>query len=155
MSDGNVAEFSAALQGEAALAAYLEKAAGTVGNLQKDAVMRWIGPAAFAPNTASTADQFAEFVASSFRESVSQGIGGWLDDDLALTRDWRFDLAGIERPVAIWHGRKDTLVPFSHGEWLAEHIPHARTSFHEQDDHMTLPVAMLDQIVEDLVEMAL
>jgi pimeloyl-ACP methyl ester carboxylesterase len=155
MSDGNVAEFSAAMQGEAALAVYLEKAAGRVGSLQKDAVMRWIGPVAFAPETASTGTHFAEFVATSFRESVSQGIGGWLDDDLALTRDWRFDLAAIERPVAIWHGGKDTLVPFSHGEWLAQNIPHARAHFHEQHDHMTLPVALLDQIVEDLVEMAL
>jgi pimeloyl-ACP methyl ester carboxylesterase len=94
-------------------------------------------------------------VATSFRESVSQGIGGWLDDDLALTRDWRFDLTAIERPVAIWHGGKDTLVPFSHCEWLAQNIPHARAHFHEQHDHMTLPVAMLDRIVADLIEMAL
>ena len=155
MSDGNVAEFSAAIQGEAALALYLEKAAGRVGNLQKDAVMGWIGPVAFAPDTASRAAYFAEFVATSFRESVSQGIGGWLDDDLALTRDWRFDLTAIDRPVAIWHGGKDTLVPFSHGEWLAQNIPHARAHFHEQHDHMTLPVALLDQIVADLIEMSL
>jgi len=155
MSDGNVAEFSAAIQGEGALKRYLENAAGRVGNLQKDAVMRWIGPVAFAPETVATATHFAEFVAKSFRESVSQGTGGWLDDDLALTRDWRFDLAAIERPVAIWHGGKDTLVPFSHGEWLAQNIPHARAHFHEQHDHMTLPVALLDQIVADLIEMAL
>jgi hypothetical protein len=51
----DVAEFSAAMQAEAALAAYLEKAAGRVGSLQKDAVMRWIGPVAFAPDTASPA----------------------------------------------------------------------------------------------------
>ena len=149
------AGFSAAMQGEAALAEYLEAAAGRVENLQKDAVMRWIGPVAFAPETAAAATHFAEFVARSFRESASQGIGGWLDDDLALTRDWRFDLGVIERPVAIWHGGKDTLVPFSHGEWLAQNIPHARAHFHEQHDHMTLPVTLLDQIVEDLVEMAL
>jgi pimeloyl-ACP methyl ester carboxylesterase len=155
MSDGNVAEFSAAMRGEAALAEYLEAAAGRVGSLQKDAVMRWIGPLAFAPETAATATHFAEFVATSFRESVSRGIGGWLDDDLALTRDWRFDVNAIERPVAIWHGGKDTLVPFSHGEWLAQNIPHARAHFHEQHDHMTLPAMLLDQIVADLVEMAL
>ena len=117
--------------------------------------MGWLGPVGFAPDTASTAAYFAAFVATSFRESVSGGIGGWVDDDLALTRDWRFDLTAIERPVAIWHGRKDTLVPFSHGQWLAEHIPHARTSFHEEDDHMTLLVAMLDRIVADLIEMTL
>jgi pimeloyl-ACP methyl ester carboxylesterase len=154
MSDGNVVEFSAAIHGEAALATYLEEAAKTVGNLQTDAVMRWIGPIALAPDTASAAGSFAEFVATSFRESVSQGIGGWLDDDLALTRDWRFDLTAIERPVAIWHGGKDTLVPFSHGVWLAQNIPRARAHFHEQHDHMTLPVAMLDRIVADLIEMA-
>jgi len=31
----------------------------------------------------------------------------------------------------------------------------ARAHFHEQHDHITLPVAMLDRIVADLIEMAL
>jgi hypothetical protein len=38
---------------------------------------------------------------------------------------------------------------------LARNIPRARARFHEQHDHMTLLVAMLDRIVTDLIEMAL
>jgi pimeloyl-ACP methyl ester carboxylesterase len=154
MSPGNVKEFSAAVQGADALRAYLEPAVERARTLQGQTVRGWFGPAASGPETAALADAFAEFVAASFREAVSQGTVGWLDDDLALTRNWGFDLASIDRPVAIWHGGADTLVPVSHGEWMATRIPRARSHFYGEHDHMTLPVAMLDAIVEDLVAMA-
>ena len=153
MSTGNVKEFSAALEGEAALRTYLDSNFVRVSTLQGNAIRGMFGPALAGPQMIA-ADAFADFVATSFRASVAHGIDGWLDDDLALLHDWGFDLASIDRPVAIWHGGADTLVPVSHGRWLASRIPRARSHFPAQHDHMTLPVVMLDAIIEELVEMA-
>jgi len=43
-----------------------------------------------------------------------------------FVRDWGFRLADIEVPVHVWHGDLDKSVPFSHGEYVAEHVPGAR-----------------------------
>ena len=61
------------------------------------------------------------------RESIGEhavnGVYGWSDDVLALARDWGFDLSEITVPVLIRYGTADVLVPPSHGEWLAAHVP--------------------------------
>jgi pimeloyl-ACP methyl ester carboxylesterase len=48
---------------------------------------------------------------------------GWIDDMLAMTRPWGFDLARLRVPVALWYGLDDVLVPRGHSEWLLRHIP--------------------------------
>jgi pimeloyl-ACP methyl ester carboxylesterase len=62
-------------------------------------------------------------------ESARVGCGettdGFVDDDLAIVAPWGFDVSAITVPVAVWYGVNDTLVPASHGEWLARTIPGA------------------------------
>jgi pimeloyl-ACP methyl ester carboxylesterase len=41
-------------------------------------------------------------------------------------------------PVAIWQGAKDRMVPFSHGQWLAAHVPGARAHLDEGEGHISL-----------------
>jgi len=69
-------------------------------------------------------------------------------------RDWGFDLAKIERPVAVWQGQQDRMVPFVHGQWLAEHIPNTRVHLYRDEGHLSLAVTALDRIIEDLVAIA-
>jgi pimeloyl-ACP methyl ester carboxylesterase len=61
------------------------------------------------------------------RESIGEhavnGVCGWSDDVLALTRAWGFDVSEITVPVLIRYGTADVLVPPRHGEWLAAHVP--------------------------------
>lgn len=59
------------------------------------------------------------------KEAGRNGVWGWVDDDLAFTHPWGFDPAQIGVPLQIWYGTSDVLVPASHGEWLANHIPGA------------------------------
>jgi hypothetical protein len=56
-------------------------------------------------------------------EWAFNGVGGWVDDDLAFTRPWGFDVSNIAVPVLIIYGSADVLVPSAHGRWLAAHVP--------------------------------
>ncbi|HEX6871464.1 MAG TPA: alpha/beta hydrolase [Micromonosporaceae bacterium] len=62
---------------------------------------------------------------ATYREALREGPHGWIDDVLALRRDWGFSLAGITGPVRLWHGKEDNLAPASHTEWLARQIRRA------------------------------
>ena len=56
-------------------------------------------------------------------ERSRDGVGGWVDDDLAFLQPWGFDIATISVPVLVWYGAADVLVPRAHGEWLASNVP--------------------------------
>lgn len=58
-------------------------------------------------------------------ESFRAG-GLWLARELAyLDRDWRFDLAEVRAPVALWYGDRDTVCPVPIGKAFAERLPDA------------------------------
>jgi pimeloyl-ACP methyl ester carboxylesterase len=59
---------------------------------------------------------------ATFEEAVN-GVGGWVDDDLAFLQPWGFDVGAVAVPVLIRYGRTDVLVPAAHGEWLAANVP--------------------------------
>jgi pimeloyl-ACP methyl ester carboxylesterase len=81
--------------------------------------------------------EMAEYQTSSAQGGVAPGSQGWWDDNCTL-RPWGFDLASITVPVLVLHGRKDMMVPFSHGEWLAAHIPGVEAWLLDDDGHLTL-----------------
>jgi pimeloyl-ACP methyl ester carboxylesterase len=56
-------------------------------------------------------------------EEAVNGVGGWVDDDLAFLKPWGFDVGSISVPVLIRYGLTDVLVPPGHGEWLAANVP--------------------------------
>lgn len=64
-------------------------------------------------------------IAQSYVEALRTGPHGWIDDVLALRRDWGFDLSDISVPVRLWHGEQDRFAPASHTRWLAARIPGA------------------------------
>jgi hypothetical protein len=83
------------------------------------------------------------------REACRRGVWGWVDDDLAFVRPWGFALAAIRVPVSIWQGAHDHMVPFAHGEWLAQHVPGATVHLYDDEGHLSLAQQM-PRIVADL-----
>lgn len=154
MGEENVTEFSDALEGEAALRPFLLRDAEELAAVRPEDVAASLGNLVSAVDTKAITGEFAVYLAESFQRSVSSGIEGWVDDDLAFTRPWGFDVAAISRPIAIWQGGEDRMVPFGHGQWLASHIPRARPHLHPDEGHLSLSIAMLDEILDDLLDLA-
>jgi pimeloyl-ACP methyl ester carboxylesterase len=75
-------------------------------------------------------------MAVNLRAGLGSGVDGWVDDDIAFTKPWGFDVADIRVPVLLSYGRHDTLVPAAHGDWLAAHIPQAVSRVHENTGHL-------------------
>lgn len=85
----------------------------------------------------------AEYLAACHRDVLRADDQGSFDDDgswgdhVAFYLPWRFGLADIRAPVALWHGLKDFL-PVAHARWLAERIPRVITHFPADEDHTNI-----------------
>ena len=73
--------------------------------------------------------------AVSIQRAMEPGIEGAWDDCVAQMTPWGFDVARIPVPVLLLHGGQDRAVPFSHGQWLASHIPGVEAWFFEEEGH--------------------
>jgi pimeloyl-ACP methyl ester carboxylesterase len=159
MGPENVAEFGAALAGQAELTAFLDREAATMGAVTGQDVAQAFGGLVIEADQAVLTGEFADHVAACLRAALSSGIAGWRDDDLAFTRDWGFSLDPAingETPLraAIWQGDQDRMVPFAHGQWLAAAIPGARVHLMPGDGHLSMTVSAFDQILDDLLDLA-
>jgi pimeloyl-ACP methyl ester carboxylesterase len=149
MGNENVAEFGAALVGAAALTEFLREAGASLAAIETADLAPALGDLAPDVDIAVLNGVYGDYLAESFRVSVSAGIDGWRDDDLAFVHDWGVPLnTGV--PVSIWQGDKDRMVPHTHGEWLAAHIPGARLHRRPGEGHLSLFTNELDAIVADL-----
>ena len=67
--------------------------------------------------------ELVQVIRETTAEQAVNGVGGWVDDDLAIVRPWGFELDQIGVPVLVRYGASDVLVPSGHGDWLAANIP--------------------------------
>jgi pimeloyl-ACP methyl ester carboxylesterase len=138
MGRENVDEFGAALAGEAELRPYLATASAELIAAGAEGLVEAFGTILPPVDAAVLTGEVGEFTYAWLAGGQRAGYEGWLDDDLAFTRDWGFDLASIRVPVLLLQGRHDLMVPFAHGEWLATHVPTAQARLTDGDGHLTL-----------------
>jgi len=98
--------------------------------------------------------EFAADLAKGLSGAVRNGIAGWRDDDLAFAAEWGFPLDALRGRAAIWQGDQDNMVPFTHGQWLAAHVPGARAHLEPGAGHLTMTVTAIDRILDDLLDLA-
>ena len=151
MGQDNLDEFSASLDGEAAVRDYLEPLGAALRTVQADGIVATMASLLPAVDRLHLLGPFGDDLALSFREAVSVSIDGWVDDDLAFTRPWGFDLGSIAVPVTVWQGSDDLMVPFAHGEWLAASIPGSLARLLPGDGHLSIGVGRAAEIVDDLL----
>ncbi|MGZ4183800.1 MAG: alpha/beta fold hydrolase [Solirubrobacteraceae bacterium] len=152
MDPGNVKEFKWALAGEDTLRPELERQA-------KEALAKVeVDPSALlsefdlSPADRAVLDdpRVQQRLRTTTREAFANGVSGWVDDDLAFTVPWGFDVSELEVPVEIRYGATDVLVPAAHGEWLTAHIPHATVIVDDTGGHLSTPddgLKELDELV--------
>jgi pimeloyl-ACP methyl ester carboxylesterase len=130
MTDSNVAEYKSAATDPDRLAANL---IATAAKIRADPAshITTLGPEMPEADRRVVADAgIRAKLVRNFAEAVRDSADGWIDDALAFTSPWDFDVSTIRVPVLLWHGEKDVFSPVSHTRWLAERIPGAlRTIF--------------------------
>lgn len=151
MGSENVEEFGRALQGPEAAATSLERDWPVYRDISPGALAVAFGDLVDEVDRATASGPFAAFLAELYHEGLRDSYGGWLDDDMAFTRDWGFDLASVRVPVHIWQGAHDRFVPFAHGEWLAANVGGGCAHLHQQHGHLSLVVDSFPAIVDSLL----
>jgi pimeloyl-ACP methyl ester carboxylesterase len=154
MGPENVAEFDAAAKGSAALTAFLDEVSPPLTTVTPEQILTELDGLLPDVDRAALEGEIGEFMAASFQSALRHGIAGWRDDDLAFTQAWGFDLAGIERPVAVWQGDQDLMVPYAHGVWLADAIPTSNEHLLPGHGHISIAIASLTEIVTDVCRLA-
>jgi pimeloyl-ACP methyl ester carboxylesterase len=150
MGAENIVEFGAAAAGEPGLSEYLEKEAAALAGVQPGEVAAALGDLVSEVDKNALTGDFAASLAETFRASVSTGIAGWRDDDLAFLADWGFALDDFRMPVTIWQGDQDRMVPFDHGRWLAAHVAGARVRLQPGEGHLSLLLNEFDAVLAEL-----
>lgn len=61
-------------------------------------------------------------IAQVHTNALRDSVDGWIDDVVAMSRPWKFELSSIEAPVKLWSGSNDVFSPANHSYWLEKHI---------------------------------
>ena len=88
-----------------------------------------------APRTPGADLELLTDEAISMQLAMAPGIEGAWEDCVAQITPWGFEVSQIAVPVLLLHGGQDTAVPFSHGQWLAAHIPGVEAWFFDDEGH--------------------
>jgi pimeloyl-ACP methyl ester carboxylesterase len=150
MGEQNIVEFNAALAGESQLRAFLDAEAAEMKGATPEQLIATMQTLLPEVDRAVFTEEFGEDLAAGFAEALRNGVDGWLDDDFAFVQPWGFDFAEIQVPTFVWQGSEDLMVPFSHGEWLAERIPGVTAHLQEGEGHLSIGVGALDEMFDEL-----
>lgn len=152
MGPENHEEFGAAMKGEGEITKWMaENGLGMKDVTGPDLITALGGLIGDADKRALT-PQLAEHDAAVFRRCLSVSFAGWIDDDLAFVQPFGFDLAKIDKPVVVWQGDDDFMVPKAHSEWLAKHIPGSTLRFVPGHGHISLGEEYRPQIIKEALD---
>jgi pimeloyl-ACP methyl ester carboxylesterase len=153
MGPENVRDFAAAREGRASYGPIAVDQAAALATVTADDIVASFGGLVDEVDAAALSDEMGASVAASFNHAVAQGPAGMIEDTLQVSRPWGFDLAALTVPVSVWQGGRDRMVPFEHGQWLAQAIPGARAHLYDDEGHLSLALK-IDEILADLRELA-
>ncbi len=151
MGQENLDEFAAAQAGEEQLLEFIEPFRAQLESVSSAQIYEALGDLLSEVDLSALSGEFAEYFADATRTGLQRGVYGWYDDDLAMIRDWGFELAGVSTPVTIWQGAQDRMVPFAHGEWLAAHVPGANARLLPDHGHLSLVIDRYGALLDDLL----
>jgi pimeloyl-ACP methyl ester carboxylesterase len=146
MGETNVAETRAALKSREACKQFVEVEASELLAADPETLVQAFHSLLCPADAAVLTRDYANFVVRSVREGIGVTRDGWVDDALAFTMPWGFELNQIRIPVLLMHGEQDRMVPFSHEKWLAARIKSAEARLLADDGHLTLSVRRIPEV---------
>jgi pimeloyl-ACP methyl ester carboxylesterase len=152
MGESNIHEFGIALGGEAGLRTSLEDQLASLRSVDVTTMMDAMATILPDVDKAAITAEYGEDMVVSMAEGLRPGVDGWLDDDLAFVRPWGFELADITVPTFLWQGSEDLMVPFTHGQWLAEQIPGVTAHLEQGEGHVSIAVGKLSTMLDELIK---
>jgi pimeloyl-ACP methyl ester carboxylesterase len=157
MGDDNRASFEAAQSGPEALAPVADLYHSIMSEVTADVLMETartlLPPVDAAMLDGPDARSFVEYFAAMMRAAFSSGTSGMVDDMIALSQPWGFDLAQVEVPVIVWHGEADENVPVGHGRAIIAALPSCTARILPDHGHVSI-FTELPAIVDDLAALA-
>jgi pimeloyl-ACP methyl ester carboxylesterase len=150
MGEDNIEEFALALEGEHALRPFVERHREVMKDADPDTMAAELATLLPEVDRAVLTSEVGRDTVAGLRAGV-QVVDGWIDDDLAFTRDWGFDLRDIAVPTYVWQGSADLMVPFAHGQWLAERIPGAVAHLEEGEGHFSIAVGAMGRMLDEVL----
>jgi pimeloyl-ACP methyl ester carboxylesterase len=147
MGPENHDEFGAALKGEAVIEKWMEDNAGAMKSVTGGEIREAFGGLIGDADKEVLEGEEADAMAASMRSALAVSFDGWIDDDLVFVKHWGFDLGAITKPVYLWQGDDDFMVPHAHSYWLEKHIPTATLSFKPGEGHISLSVKYRTEIL--------
>jgi pimeloyl-ACP methyl ester carboxylesterase len=154
MGQDNLDEFGEAEAGEAPLRAYLEAQRPELETADAAGIIEAMNSLLPDVDKAVLTDEFGEEMAAGMHEALRVSVDGWLDDDLAFVKPWGFELSEITKPVSLWQGSVDLMVPFTHGQWLAANVPGASVHLEQGQGHLSIGLGSIDAMLDELVAAA-
>ena len=147
MGPENHDEFGAALKGEASIDQWMQDNVFGMKSVTGEEIREAFGGLIGEADKAVLQGETADHMAASMRSAIAVSFDGWIDDDLVFIKSWGFDLAAITKPVFLWQGDDDFMVPHAHSYWLEKHIPTATLSFKAGEGHISLTIKYRSEIL--------
>lgn len=153
MGPENHDEFGAALKGEATIDQWMNDNAVAMKSVSGNDIREAFGGLIGDADKAVLEGDEADAMAASMRSALAVSFDGWIDDDLVFVKPWGFDLAAITKPVFLWQGDDDFMVPHAHSYWLEKHIPTAKLTFKPGEGHISVGVKHRTEILTQAQEL--
>jgi pimeloyl-ACP methyl ester carboxylesterase len=147
MGPENHDEFGAALKGEAVIDQWMNDNAGAMKSVTGSDIIEAFGGLIGDADKAVLEGGEADAMAASMRSALAVSFDGWIDDDLVFVKKWGFELEAITKPVFLWQGDDDFMVPHAHSYWLEKHIPTATLTFKPGEGHISIGVKHREEIL--------
>ena len=153
MGPENHDEFGAALKGEAVITQWMNDNAMAMKNVSGNDIREAFGGLIGDADKDVLEGATADAMAATMRSGLAVSFDGWIDDDLVFIKHWGFDLAAITKPVILWQGDQDLMVPHAHSYWLEKHIPTAKLTFIPGHGHISLGEKYRPEILKQALEL--
>lgn len=148
MGEDNLEEFGLALEGEEALRPFVERHAAGIRAADARGVIEQLASLLPPADRAVLSDQVGVDLLANLKGGAER-IDAWVDDDLAFTRPWGFDLADVRVPTYVWQGTEDLMVPAAHATYLAERLPHPHLRLEQGEGHLSIVVGQWGRMVAE------